>query len=98
LKWLKVQDAKDAGKTKIQVFTKQGSSGDPNVPLFAEPLPTLDSATIFSTETIGTDSYTVCKFKKTFSGVGSWKVVLRDARGTETVAPQVAPFSAFVAP
>ncbi|MBN1307092.1 MAG: hypothetical protein JXA18_04190, partial [Chitinispirillaceae bacterium] len=97
LKWEKVLDTKDGVKTQVQIFIKEGSSGEPDVPLFAEPLPTIDDPR-FGEETIST-LHATYKFKCSFSGLGRWRVVLRDARGTESIAPNTAGDPAtFVAP
>ena len=96
-KWEKVADNKDGQKTQIQIYISEGNTGEPDQPLFSEPLPTLNDAR-FGEETIST-LHATYTFKCPFSGLGRWRIVLQDARGSETVAPNTAGDPAsFVAP
>jgi hypothetical protein len=99
LKWGKKQDFKNGMQTEVQIVTCFGESCTPSDSLYAsDSWPTLSELEAkWPTENIGGIICNVVKFKATQSGAGRWRVILKDARETKTVAPGVDP-ATFVAP
>jgi hypothetical protein len=86
-KWENLHDTHDGVKTKVQIYIKQGTAGEPNIPLFDTlNLPSLDDPRFRSQLVGGIPCYTY-KYKCPFQGAGRWRVVLQDARGSRTAAP-----------
>jgi hypothetical protein len=98
LKWEAIHDVHDNLKTQVQIFIRQGTNGEPNIPLFTGTLPSLDDAR-FGSQTVGGVPCYNYKFKCSFAGAGRWRVVLQDARGSKTMGPGFSGDPAsFVAP
>ncbi|MDG5814572.1 hypothetical protein QA601_05765 [Chitinispirillales bacterium ANBcel5] len=94
LKWNAVQDAYDGPDTRVQIYVKEGISGEPDRALFDEDnLPTLGDGT-FGTETVAGYDYFTYKFEASFTGPGRWRVVLEDARGSRTPGTDVVSLTA----
>lgn len=88
LRWEKVMDAKDLGKTKVQIYVCYDPNTIPNIPLYSGTLPTIDS---FREHTTGGGTlYNYHKFipdNNNQGKDGKWMVVLMDERNSETTSP-----------